>query len=930
MHKQRRFLTVMFSGILGWGFGSWSRADTGDGLVAYYPLHEGSGSVATDKSGHGNNGKILGAAHWVRSLGGAALEFNGTDTYVDCGADTSLDISSCGTIEFWCNPKTVQGGLVGWSTGTGWEDERLVIAVNTYSGGLRTLTCIADGKMSANFNDLGILKPDEWKHLAVTFDGKTVFMYRDGLLAGTDPQSLRPQIAGVPLWIGRCQGLGKEYFHGLIDEVRIYNRTLSPVEILVSYRRQAEARGKDTGNFRKVEVTAQTYPVPGKIAVTLDARGMRPLPPDATLRTNLRTSESGRPADMKSVLTIPPAGTTDVLFDVHGRPAGQFVLTAEVIGPDGIRIGEESSTPITWPGQPEAFRNITILNNLVWELLNVRSDAGSSVTGQQTFTLPYDRWVFIRTTADAADGGQLRIVIDSEAKESAAITHASGQAPTLEAMRFLPAGQHTVDVVVEGNAKLRQLVVRAIPILQHAFYGADPHVHPYGPYDWQFLAKDVLPNVNTMISSGSAEPPELRAWKKSGRSWIGIIGVPQTRATGDAAVDEVYTYWCSSAGLANPLMDGIIVDEFGGGDEPIYDVYRKAVERIYANPQYKGKLFLPYGGIFYHRDRSAEFARVAIEGGGYIAWEQYLIEQPDTATATAFIKRSMADEMPRWAERFPEAARHIVLVLGYMSQPTESLNVNPSTDFRVYMDMQFRLLATHPAFFGLGGIQEYHSSYCDEENVRLAGRLYRHYCIEGKTEPLIKDPYELTHIQNPDFDKGTAGWTICPAEEGAVQAKRFLGYSWLQGRYPRTLMGDTFLVTRRCAAKPNVFSQEIKNLEPGRLYSVKMITGDYQDLLAVRSNKIRHAVSVRLEGVQILPGAKKSFQFAFPNNYAHTLGKFNAHYPYWMNYHWRVFRAEGRTAKLTVSDWSGEKEPGGPIGEEIAYNFIEIQPYIGD
>ena len=49
-----------------------------------------------------------------------------------------------------------------------------------------------------------------------------------------------------------------------------------------------------------------------------------------------------------------------------------------------------------------------------------------------------------------------------------------------------------------------------------------------------------------------------------------------------------------------------------------------------------------------------------------------------------------------------------------------------------------------------------------------------------------------------------------------------------------------------------------------------------------------------------------------------------------MNYHWHVFRAQKNTATLTVSDWTTEKEPGGPIGQELMFNFIEIQPYLGD
>jgi hypothetical protein len=46
-----------------------------------------------------------------------------------------------------------------------------------------------------------------------------------------------------------------------------------------------------------------------------------------------------------------------------------------------------------------------------------------------------------------------------------------------------------------------------------------------------------------------------------------------------------------------------------------------------------------------------------------------------------------------------------------------------------------------------------------------------------------------------------------------------------------------------------------------------------------------------------------------------------------MNYHGRVFRANGNTARLIISDWVSDDEPGGPIGQELMYNFVSVQPY---
>ena len=50
-------------------------------------------------------------------------------------------------------------------------------------------------------------------------------------------------------------------------------------------------------------------------------------------------------------------------------------------------------------------------------------------------------------------------------------------------------------------------------------------------------------------------------------------------------------------------------------------------------------------------------------------------------------------------------------------------------------------------------------------------------------------------------------------------------------------IGDTFLWMKRSEKGPNTFSQTIKDLEPGRLYSMKMFTCDYQDLVNPQARK---------------------------------------------------------------------------------------------
>ncbi|MFQ6096544.1 MAG: hypothetical protein ACE5O2_02370, partial [Armatimonadota bacterium] len=279
----------------------------------------------------------------------------------------------------------------------------------------------------------------------------------------------------------------------------------------------------------------------------------------------------------------------------------------------------------------------------------------------------------------------------------------------------------------------------------------------------------------------------------------------------------------------------------------------------------------------------------------------------------------------------PRCERSMILCFGYMSAPPESLDADPSVDYKVWMDMQFQHVATDPAFFGLYGLMEYTCGYADEETVRWAARLYRHYGIEGNTR-LLSDRYGFkyhpAHLKNPDFEEGTNGWTVEPAEDGSVEARRMNGLSWLEGRYPRTRQGDTFLWMRRNRRRPNVVSQTIKNLKPGRLYSLRMFTADYRDLVAGNSVRRTHAISIRLDDVELLP--RQCFQHVFPNCYSHRLGPFDSKHRAWMNYHVRLFRARAKTAHISISDWASHAHPGGPVGQEIALNFVQVQPYFAD
>src|SRR5262249_15058395 len=149
-------------------------------------------------------------------------------------------------------------------------------------------------------------------------------------------------------------------------------------------------------------------------------------------------------------------------------------------------------------------------------------------------------------------------------------------------------------------------------------------------------------------------------------------------------------------------------------------------------------------------------------------------------------------------------------------------------------------------------------------------------------------------------------------------------YGRIEGRYmglgrpadPEHI-GDTFLWMKRSAKAANTFSQTIKNLEPGRLYSMKMFSCDYNDLVHPQEKKAGEANpflgTVTLEGVEI--DSKRSFNEAYPSGPEPKI-------PVWITYHWKVFRALSPTAQLSVSDWPQNPEQNKTFGQEQTFNFL--------
>jgi hypothetical protein len=195
------------------------------GLEASYALE----NDATDGSGNGHDGTVMGTPAYVAGAVGQALQFNGAGgQYVQCGTWNPSAATGQLSVALWAKWAGLSGfyqGLAAKRDTWAVNDMMWQVEANIDTGAVtfsRTDVYPASGNP--------VLPAGEWTHVTVTFDGTTAKFFVNAALTGqgafsfgTDPA------AGVHF--GCCDSNGGNPFNGALDEVRIYNRPLSSFEI---------------------------------------------------------------------------------------------------------------------------------------------------------------------------------------------------------------------------------------------------------------------------------------------------------------------------------------------------------------------------------------------------------------------------------------------------------------------------------------------------------------------------------------------------------------------------------------------------------------------------------------------------------------------------------------------------------------------------
>ena len=170
-----------------------------------------------------------------------SLFFDGDDK-ITVGDDSSLDLTTQGTISAWIKPSTLTqetyANIVAKSHNgnLGGDYEGLSYYLVWRQGSNVIRGQISDGTSKSNVS-MDLLDDTNWHHIAFTWDGSNLKIYLDGNLQSVTSQTISgAQATNYDLKIGGdafgSDGGSNDDFKGNIDEVQIWNRALTESEII--------------------------------------------------------------------------------------------------------------------------------------------------------------------------------------------------------------------------------------------------------------------------------------------------------------------------------------------------------------------------------------------------------------------------------------------------------------------------------------------------------------------------------------------------------------------------------------------------------------------------------------------------------------------------------------------------------------------------
>lgn len=376
------------------------------GLVGYWPLDGATTNWATgttrDLSASNDAGALFNistSSTPVAGKIGQAFKFDGTNTYVQASHNGFVTNTSNFTFSGWVKLSAyysgVNGGSIVGHRGSTFVDFVVTGTGNSCGAGkLQVLSSTVCGGTTLSLN--------KWYHVMAVVSGGTLRYYVNGVADGTDPSFSWSPDSNADWFIGAENGSKAYLFSGQIDEVRLYNKSLSYQEVALLYAAgtaridRAPLPSTSTFNFGLNAGLVGYWPLDGSTT---------------NWRTNTTSdiSGSGNTGTLvaMSTSTSPVAGKIGQAVNFNGNTS--YISTANNVGITGAaprtisawvkrtaNCGSLSCPVVWWGAQTASQLSLIALTGNKFNFYGFSAD----VTG--TATLSINTWYHVAATYDGA------------------------------------------------------------------------------------------------------------------------------------------------------------------------------------------------------------------------------------------------------------------------------------------------------------------------------------------------------------------------------------------------------------------------------------------------------------------------------------------------------------------------------------------------
>ena len=329
-----------------------------DGPVAEWHFDEGVGNVLNDSSGSGNDGTTYGTM-WVDGKFGKALSFNGIDDYANFGHAPILDPGGTNTltISAWVKRAT--------------PTSKMLVVIKRDGGGYVLGIGLGSSPNQIKMTKFGVRdiylgnfpEDTDYHNLVGVWSNNGTYLYIDGELnAKSNEKSNFIRSPKGNVLIGGDYLTDHGYANGIIDEVRIYNRSLSAEEIKGYYGEKQTPNKKSDSNTNSASVllTAEKIDIElGDDAILkLSAVSLITKPnmsvqaiigvPSGVSVTSTTFSQT-MTNQYTSKYDLAPGDNRDIEIKIRANHPGSFNITGRIIyyfGGD-ISTGEDHTQEVT-------------------------------------------------------------------------------------------------------------------------------------------------------------------------------------------------------------------------------------------------------------------------------------------------------------------------------------------------------------------------------------------------------------------------------------------------------------------------------------------------------------------------------------------------------------------------------------------------------